>query len=178
MALFRSFHDPFTFYTFVTLTLWLQEPGGSMPHSQGSPIIPILSRINQFLVLKSISLRSILILSSHLRLRLPQGIFPVGVPVKILKELLPSGYMTYPSQFCTLDHPDYEWYKLWNSSLWSLLHSLFASLLGPNIRLRILFSNTLSLDSSLNVRDYVSQPYSTTDNIIVLYILTFKFSRD
>ena len=49
------------------------------------------------------------------------------------------------------------------------------SLLGPNIRLRILFSNTLSLDSSLNVRDHVSQPYSTTGNIIVLYILIFKF---
>ena len=39
-----------------------------------------------------------------------------------------------------------------------------------NIRLRILFSNTLSLDSSLVVRDHVLQPYSTTGNIIVLYI--------
>ena len=43
--------------------------------------------------------------------------------------------------------------------------------LGPNI----LFSNTLSLRSSLNVRDHASQPYSTTGNIIVLYILIFKF---
>ena len=31
------------------------------------------------------------------------------------------------------------------------------------------------LRSSLNVRDHVSQPYSTTSNIIVLYILIFKF---
>ena len=46
------------------------------------------------------------------------------------------------------------------------------TLLGPNIRLRILFSNTLSLDSSLDVRGNVSQPYSTTGNIIVLYVLT------
>ena len=60
-------------------------------------------------------------------------------------------------------------------SLWSPLHSPLSSLLGPNTRLRILFSNTLSLDSSLNVRDHVSQPYSTTGNIIVLYILIFKF---
>ena len=45
---------------------------------------------------------------------------------------------------------------------------------GPN-RLRILFSNTFNLLSSLNVRDYVSQPCRTTDNIIVLYILIFKF---
>ena len=49
----------------------------------------------------------------------------------------------------------------------------FSSILDPNICLRILFSNTLSLDSSLNVRDYVSQPYSTTGNIIVLRSLIF-----
>ena len=42
-----------------------------------------------------------------------------------------------------------ELYKLSSSSLWSLLHSPFSSLLGPNIRLRILFSNTLSINSSL-----------------------------
>ena len=29
--------------------------------------------------------------------------------------------------------------------------------------------------SSLNVRDHVSEPYSTTGNIIVLHILIFKF---
>ena len=34
---------------------------------------------------------------------------------------------------------------------------------------------TFSLRSSLNVGDHVSQPYSTTGNIIVLYILIFKF---
>ena len=56
----------------------------------GSPIIPILSRINQFLALKPISLKSILILSSHLRLGLPQGLFPIGLFVKITKALLPS----------------------------------------------------------------------------------------
>jgi hypothetical protein len=32
-------------------------------------------------------------------------------------------------------------------------------------------SNTLSLHSSLNVRDHASQPYSTTDNILVLISL-------
>jgi hypothetical protein len=34
----------------------------------------------------------------------------------------------------------------------------FSSLLGPNIRIRFLFSNTLSLHSSFNVRDHASQP--------------------
>ena len=45
---------------------------------------------------------------------------------------------------------------------------------GKIICLKILFSNTLSLHSSLNVRDYVSQPYNTTGNIIVLYIYLIK----
>jgi hypothetical protein len=37
----------------------------------------------------------------------------------------------------------------------------------------LMFSNTLTLCSSLNVRDQVSQPYRTTGKIIVLYILNF-----
>ena len=44
----------------------------------------------RFPALIPISSRSILILSSHLRLDLPKGLFPVGLPVKILKALLPS----------------------------------------------------------------------------------------
>jgi hypothetical protein len=48
------------------------------------------------------------------------------------------------------------------------------SLLGPNILLSALFSNTLSLRSSLNVSNQVSHPYRTTGKIIVLYILIFK----
>ena len=38
----------------------------------------------------------------------------------------------------------------------------------PDIRLRMLFSNTFSLRSSLNVRGKI-------DNITLLYILIFKF---
>ena len=40
-----------------------------------------------------ISSRSILILSSHLRLGLSKGLFPVGFPVKILKTLLYPVYL-------------------------------------------------------------------------------------
>ena len=123
-----------------------------------------------------IFLRYIVILSSHLCLGLPQGLFPVCVPAKILKVLLPSSILaTWPVLINFLDLITLtilgERYKLWSFSLFSLLHSPFSLLLVPNIRFSILFSNTLSLDSSLNVRDHVSQPYSTTGNIIVLYIL-------
>ena len=39
------------------------------------------------------------------------------------------------------------------------------------------FQITLSLRSSLNVGDHGTQPYSTTGNIVVLYILIFKFKQ-
>jgi hypothetical protein len=46
---------------------------------------------------------------------------------------------------------------------------------GPCILLSTLFSNPLSLCSSLNVRSQVSHPYGTTGKIIGLYILIFTF---
>jgi hypothetical protein len=46
--------------------------------------------------------------------------------------------------------------------------------LSPNILLNTLFSKTLSLCSSLKVKDQVSHPYSTTGRITVLYILIFN----
>jgi hypothetical protein len=47
--------------------------------------------------------------------------------------------------------------------------------LNPSILLRILLSKTLNLHSSFNVRNLLSQPYSTTGNNIVLYVLILKF---
>ena len=69
-----------------------------------------------------------------------------------------------------------EQYRSLSSSLYIFLHSpVTSSLLTPNIPLNTLFSNTLSLRSSLNVSDQVSHPYKTTGKIIVLCILIFKF---
>jgi hypothetical protein len=68
-----------------------------------------------------------------------------------------------------------EDYRLWSSSLCNFLHEPSSSLLGPNILLNALFSKTLSLCTSLKVRDQVSHPYSTTGKITVLYILIFRF---
>ena len=54
-----------------------------------------------------------------------------------------------------------------SSSLCSFLHSpSTSSLLGLNILLNTLFSNTLRLRSSLNISDQVSHPYKTTGRII------------
>jgi hypothetical protein len=69
-----------------------------------------------------------------------------------------------------------EYYKSWSSSLHSCLQTpVTLSLFVPNILLNTLFSNTLSVCSSLNVRDQVSHPHRTTAKVIVLYILIFMF---
>ena len=68
------------------------KTGGSMPHSQGlSKKSLTWTESTQFLVFTPISLGSIRILSSYLRLGLPRGSFPVGLPV-ILKALIPSPF--------------------------------------------------------------------------------------
>jgi hypothetical protein len=68
-----------------------------------------------------------------------------------------------------------EEYRSLSSSLSNFLHSpVKPSLLGPKI-LNNLFSNTLSLCSSLNVSDQVSHSYKTTGKVIVLCILIFIF---
>ena len=67
-----------------------------------------------------------------------------------------------------------EEYRSLSSSSCSFFHScITSSLLGPNILLSTLFSNALSLHSSLNVRDQASHPYKTTGNIIVVAYLKF-----
>jgi hypothetical protein len=51
-----------------------------------------------------ISLISILIMSSHLRLSLPKGLLPLDLPVKIYKALLLSSILaTWPAHVNILD---------------------------------------------------------------------------
>jgi len=59
-------------------------------------------------------------------------------------------------------------YRSLSSSLCSYFRSVVtSSLLSPNILLDTLFSNTIGLRSSLNVRDQVSHPYKITGWIII-----------
>ena len=86
--------------------------------------------------------RSILILSSHLILGLPCGLFPSGFPTKPLYAcLLTPIRAMWPAHFIFLDFITQmilaEEYGSLSCSLYSLLHSpVTLSLLGPNIRLR------------------------------------------
>ena len=122
---------------------------------------------------------SILILSSHLHLGLPSGLFPLGFRTKTLyTPLLSPIRATCSANLSLLDFIIQkilgEQYRPISSSLYSFLHSPVTSfLLGPNILLSTLFWNTLILRYSLNVSDQVSHPHNTTGRITVLYILVF-----
>ncbi|PNF25245.1 hypothetical protein B7P43_G13294, partial [Cryptotermes secundus] len=132
---------------------------------QSNPYHPILS------------LRSILIFSTHLRLGLPSGLFPPGIPTDILYAFPISPIRaTCPAHLILLD-------LIILIIVMKLLIMQFSPTSCHFISLRskyspkknTLFSNTLRLRSSLNVRDQVSHPYRTTGKIIVLYILIFMF---
>ena len=163
---FSSFHGTRRFITALT----------NVRHPSLSGASPI-----QSIFPHPTSWRSILILSTHLRQGFPSGLFPSSFPIKTLYTPLSSPiHATCPAYLILLDFITRtmlgEEYKSFSSSLCNLLHSpVTSSLLGPNILLNTMFSNTLSFLSSRNVSDQVSHPYKTTGKIIVLFILIFKF---
>ena len=145
------------------------------------PPVPIPSQLHPVPTTLSHFLKIHLILSSHLRLGLPNDLFPSGFPTTTLCTPLPSSIRaTWPAHLILLGFITrtiyVEQYRELSPSLRNFLHfPVTPSLLGANILLNTLFSNTLSLCSSLNVSDQASHPYKITAKIIVLYILIFKF---
>ena len=131
------------------------------------PPVPFLSQLDPVHAPTSHFLKihlSILMLSSHLSLDLPSGVFPSGFPTKTLYTPLPSPIRaTCPTHHILLDFITRtilgEDYRSLSSPLCSFLPSLVtSSLLGPNILLSTLFSDTLNLWISLSVS--LSQTYS------------------
>jgi hypothetical protein len=110
-----------------------------------------------------------LILSSHLRLGLPSGLFSSGLPTESLHEplltFIHATFPTHPFQLVLIQRIRFgEECKPWSSSL-----------LTPNSFLSTSFSNTLNLYPSLNEWEQVSHPFKTEGKIIVLYICIFIF---
>ena len=123
------------------------------------PPVPILSQINPVHDPSSHFLMIHLILSSHLRLGLPSGHLPSSFPTKTLHApLLSPISATCPAHLIILNVITRimlgKEYRSLSYSSCSFPHSpVTSSLLGPNILLSTLFSNTLSLRSFLNVSD-------------------------
>lgn len=116
-----------------------------------------------------ISLISVLILSSFLRLGLPSRLLPLGSSTKN------SVYVSVPSHECHSTYPSYLWFdygelKSWNSWLYSFLHlPVTPSLSDPNILISTLLSNTLSRCSTL-IWETNFYAYKITGKIIAFMV--------
>jgi hypothetical protein len=127
------------------------------------PLVPILSQINPvYTTLSNLSNVAFNIIS-RLRLGLPSVLFLTN----ILYAFLFFPYVQYAlCTTCALTSPSnyiLKEYKLWRSSLCRCLHSpVTSSLFGLNFLFSTLFSNTLSLYSSVNDSDQVSHSNKTT----------------
>jgi hypothetical protein len=135
------------------------------------PLVPILSQINPVHSTPILSTKHFNIIHLVVSFLLA---FP---PISYMHSSGPhSSYMSCPSPPPGLDHSNYTWRRAQVTKfliMQFLQPPVTSSLFGPNILLSTLFSNTLSLCSSLNVRDQVSHPYRTTGKILVSYILIF-----
>jgi hypothetical protein len=113
--------------SYSRISKYFMEPDGSVPcseeHSRASQINPVHTTPSD--------LRSILILSTHLRLGLPSGLFPSDFPT-----IFSPIHATCPAITSSLIHG--ENHNLCSASIGSFIQAhVTSSLFGPNILLSI-----------------------------------------
>ena len=124
----------------------------------GPPLIPVLCHITPIYVLSSFFCKINLIVSSHLRLCLPSGLFPSCIPTKTICTF-------FSPHTCHMHRPSYPWFDHPHNIWWVRIMKLLMqfpsvscnSLLSPNIFLSTLFSSTLGPYSFLYVPDHCWQ---------------------
>ena len=126
------------------------EPEGSLPHSQASATYPYLGQPNPVHIPTSHLLEIRPYITHTSTPRSPQWSPSLRFPHRDPIHPLPSAILaTCPAHLILLDFITRtilgEVYKSFSSALCNLLHSpVTSSLLGPNILLNTMFSNTFS----------------------------------
>ena len=155
------------------------EPEGSLPHSQVPATCPYPepARSSPYPQTHFLKIHVNIILPSTPRS--PKLSLSIRFPHKNPVYASPPPYVLHspPISFFSILSPEQnDEYRSLSSSICSFLHSsVNSSLVRPNILLNTLFSNILSVRSSVNVKDQVWHPYKTSGKIIVMYILIFTF---
>jgi hypothetical protein len=127
---------------------------------KSSSLLPIMSQVSSVHTTSTYLSKIHLMLSTHLHLSLPSGLFPSSFPTNNLYMFLffpihatcPTNFILYSLIILIILG---KVYKSCSSSLCSFHPPppITSSIFSPNILLSTLFSNILSVCSSLNVRE-------------------------
>jgi hypothetical protein len=135
------------------------EPERSWPWTQQPTTYPFNHPDESILSTYSVSLRSILILTSHLRQVFPMVFSLQVTPPKLCFHISPPAYVPHALPLSASVILFAEEQKALSLSLCSFPPACYFSFVSPKY-----FASTLSLCSSINVRDRVSHTYNKSQN--------------